>query len=49
MLAEKGKRVIIVDTDPQCNLTGMALTNESEDREERLQQSTILALILKQL
>jgi len=37
MLAEKGKRVIIVDTDPQCNLTGMALTNESEDREERLQ------------
>ncbi|AKV69648.1 hypothetical protein [Microcystis panniformis] len=32
-----GKRVIIVDTDPQCNLTGMALTNESEDREERLQ------------
>ncbi|MFM7714423.1 MAG: ParA family protein, partial [Microcystis sp.] len=37
MLAEKGKRVIIVDTDPQCNLTGMVLTNESEDREERLQ------------
>ncbi|WP_201029053.1 ParA family protein [Cylindrospermopsis raciborskii] len=24
MLAEKGKRVILVDTDPQCNLTGMA-------------------------
>jgi cellulose biosynthesis protein BcsQ len=37
MLAEKGKRVIIVDTDPQCNLTGMALAKESEDREERLQ------------
>ena len=29
MLAEKGKRVIIVDTDPQCNLTGMALAKES--------------------
>jgi cellulose biosynthesis protein BcsQ len=25
MLAEKGKRVIIVDADPQCNLTGMVL------------------------
>ena len=25
MLADKGKRVIIVDCDPQCNLTGMVL------------------------
>ena len=25
MLAEKGKRVILVDADPQCNLTGMVL------------------------
>lgn len=25
MLAEKGQRVIIVDCDPQCNLTGMVL------------------------
>ena len=25
MLAAKGKRVILVDTDPQCNLTGMVL------------------------
>ena len=25
MLAEKGKRVMIVDCDPQCNLTGMVL------------------------
>lgn len=24
-LAEKGKKVIIVDADPQCNLTGMVL------------------------
>ena len=25
MLAEKGKKVILVDADPQCNLTGMVL------------------------
>src|ERR1043166_193845 len=25
MLASKGKKVIIVDCDPQCNLTGMVL------------------------
>ena len=25
MLANKGKKVIIVDSDPQCNLTGMVL------------------------
>ena len=25
MLANKGKRVIIADCDPQCNLTGMVL------------------------
>ena len=25
MLAEKGKKVIVVDCDPQCNLTGMVL------------------------
>jgi restriction endonuclease S subunit/cellulose biosynthesis protein BcsQ len=25
MLAEKGKRVVMVDTDPQCNLTGLIL------------------------
>jgi len=25
MLAEKGKKVVIVDADPQCNLTGMVL------------------------
>ena len=33
MLASKGKRVIIVDADPQCNLTGMALGEETEDDE----------------
>lgn len=25
MLADRGKRVLLVDTDPQCNLTGMVL------------------------
>lgn len=25
MLAEKGKRVVMIDTDPQCNLTGLIL------------------------
>jgi len=25
MLAEKGKRVLLADCDPQCNLTGMVL------------------------
>jgi cellulose biosynthesis protein BcsQ len=25
MLAEKGKRVVLIDTDPQCNLTGLIL------------------------
>lgn len=38
MLAEKGKTVILVDTDPQCNLTGMALGEGSEDDEERLEK-----------
>ena len=25
MLAEKGHKVVLVDADPQCNLTGMVL------------------------
>ena len=28
MLATKGKRVILVDADPQCNLTGLVLNEE---------------------
>jgi len=36
MLAEKGKTVILVDTDPQCNLTGMVLGEETEDDQERI-------------
>ncbi|MCC5630992.1 AAA family ATPase [Nostoc sphaeroides CHAB 2801] len=37
MLASKGKRVILVDTDPQCNLTGIALKEETEDDETRIE------------
>jgi len=38
MLAKKGKRVILVDSDPQCNLTGMALGKVTEEDEERIQE-----------
>jgi cellulose biosynthesis protein BcsQ len=38
MLASKGKRVILVDSDPQCNLTGMALGEQTEDDEARIQE-----------
>lgn len=31
MLAEKGKRVVLVDTDPQCNLTGLILGETLDD------------------
>lgn len=37
MLASKGKKVILVDTDPQCNLTGMALGEETEEDEARIE------------
>ena len=37
MLAQKGKIVIIVDTDPQCNLTGMALRENDESDEIRIE------------
>ncbi|OAB59336.1 hypothetical protein AY600_19365 [Phormidium willei BDU 130791] len=36
MLASKGKRVILVDADPQCNLTGMVLREETEDDMNRI-------------
>jgi len=36
MLAEKGKKVILVDADPQCNLTGITLGEYTEDDEERI-------------
>jgi cellulose biosynthesis protein BcsQ len=38
MIASKGHRVILVDTDPQCNLTGMALGEETEEDEERIER-----------
>ncbi|PSB65357.1 hypothetical protein C7B61_11345 [filamentous cyanobacterium CCP1] len=37
MLASKGKKVILVDTDPQCNLTGLALKEVTEDDEARIE------------
>ncbi|NES71866.1 MAG: ParA family protein, partial [Okeania sp. SIO2D1] len=36
MLASKGKRVILVDTDPQCNLTGMVLGFSSKQELEKI-------------
>jgi cellulose biosynthesis protein BcsQ len=36
MLASKGKRVILVDTDPQCNLTGLVLDYKGEAEIEDL-------------
>lgn len=39
MLAEKGKKVIIVDCDPQCNLTGMVLGFKDTKRFESIYES----------
>ena len=36
MMAQKGKKVIMVDTDPQCNLTGMVLGYRGPDDFEQL-------------
>src|SRR6266478_3612609 len=33
-LAERGKRILIVDADPQCNLTGTALGLNDDDEFE---------------
>lgn len=38
MLASKGKKVILVDTDPQCNLTGSALGAGTEKDEARIER-----------
>jgi len=38
MLATKGKKVIIVDADPQCNLTGMVLGFSTKEELEELYQ-----------
>lgn len=34
-LAEKGYRILIVDTDPQCNLTGLCLNSDKNNKLER--------------
>ena len=39
MLAAKGKKVLLVDTDPQCNLTGLVLDYGGEAEVERLYES----------
>ena len=39
MLAAKGKKVLMVDTDPQCNLTGLVLDYKGEAEVERLYES----------
>lgn len=36
MLASKGKKVIIVDCDPQCNLTGMVLGFKGRDEFDKI-------------
>ena len=38
MLASKDNKVILVDTDPQCNLTGMFLSRKIEDDESRIEK-----------
>lgn len=38
-LATKGKRVLLVDCDPQCNLTGMVLGYKSADEFEKIYAS----------
>ncbi len=38
-LASKGKRVLLVDCDPQCNLTGMVLGYKASDEFEKIYAS----------
>ncbi|MGW5690993.1 ParA family protein [Streptomyces asiaticus] len=39
MLAEQGKRVLMVDSDPQCNLTGMVLGFQGADELENFYET----------
>ena len=39
MLANKGKKVIVVDCDPQCNLTGMVLGFKNTEHFESMYAS----------
>ena len=41
MLASKGKRVVLADTDPQCNLTRLVLDFKGESEIERWYESDI--------
>jgi cellulose biosynthesis protein BcsQ len=41
MLAEKGHRVVLVDTDPQCNLTGLILGTGFEEFYQRNPEQNI--------
>ena len=41
MLADKGHRVIIVDADPQCNLTGMVLGYSGPEELDNFYQNEI--------
>src|SRR3989344_4683362 len=34
MLAEKGKKVLLIDADPQCNLTGLIMGYTTTDLED---------------
>ncbi len=38
MLASKGYRVVLVDADPQCNLSGLVLGFKGEDEFENFYQ-----------
>ena len=52
MLAKKGKKVIIVDCDPQCNLTGMVLGLKKPmnlKRSIKLEELGIFATVYHQL
>lgn len=41
MLALKGKRTLIIDSDPQCNLTGLCINLSKETKLEALYQSDV--------
>lgn len=40
ILAEQGKKVLMVDTDPQCNLTGVCLSLSGNDNFEQFYNSS---------
>lgn len=41
MLSKMGKRTLIVDSDPQCNLTGMCISSTKESKLENLYRSDV--------